>query len=185
MRAPRARGVQVAAAQEGPAPSCRGTRAVQQRVRPGRPSGSCRQHPATRHDVGAQLLDFAAAGGPGTGTRPPRAEAQACGTSPVAIIGGGNSAGQAALFLSRTSAKVYIMRTVKRVDSREPAAAARNMVIEIGNILMQVCRASSPSTNCRSSIQSPPSTEEDTMFGSRRVARRTARRTARRVDRRR
>ena len=38
-----------------------------------------------------------------------QAEAQACGTSPVAIIGGGNSAGQAALFLSRTSAKVYII----------------------------------------------------------------------------
>ncbi len=31
-----------------------------------------------------------------------RAEAQACGTGPVAIAGGGNSAGQAALFLSRT-----------------------------------------------------------------------------------
>jgi thioredoxin reductase (NADPH) len=38
-----------------------------------------------------------------------QAEAQACGTSPVAIVGGGNSAGQAALFLSRTSAKVYII----------------------------------------------------------------------------
>src|SRR3989440_8700775 len=32
-------------------------------------------------------------------------EAQACGTGPVAIVGGGNSAGQAALFLSRSCTK--------------------------------------------------------------------------------
>jgi thioredoxin reductase (NADPH) len=38
-----------------------------------------------------------------------QAEAQACGTGPVAIVGGGNSAGQAALFLSRTRNKVYII----------------------------------------------------------------------------
>ena len=38
-----------------------------------------------------------------------QAEAQACGTSAVAIVGGGNSAGQAALFLSRSSAEVYII----------------------------------------------------------------------------
>ena len=38
-----------------------------------------------------------------------QAEAQACGTSPVAIVGGGNSAGQAALFLSRSSAEVHII----------------------------------------------------------------------------
>jgi hypothetical protein len=38
---------------------------------------------------------------------------------------------------------------VKRVDSREPAAAARNMVIDMGSILMPVCRASRPSTSCR------------------------------------
>ena len=38
-----------------------------------------------------------------------QAEAQACATSPVAIVGGGNSAGQAALFLSRTSAEVHIV----------------------------------------------------------------------------
>jgi thioredoxin reductase (NADPH) len=38
-----------------------------------------------------------------------QAEAQACGAGPVAIVGGGNSAGQAALFLSRRSAEVYII----------------------------------------------------------------------------
>ena len=38
-----------------------------------------------------------------------QAEAQACGTGPVAIVGGGNSAGQAALFLSRTSKEVHII----------------------------------------------------------------------------
>ena len=38
-----------------------------------------------------------------------QAEAQACATGPVAIVGGGNSAGQAALFLSRTSAEVHIV----------------------------------------------------------------------------
>jgi thioredoxin reductase (NADPH) len=38
-----------------------------------------------------------------------QAEAQACGAGPVAIVGGGNSAGQAALFLSRSSAEVYII----------------------------------------------------------------------------
>jgi thioredoxin reductase (NADPH) len=36
-------------------------------------------------------------------------EAQACGGEPVAIVGGGNSAGQAALFLSRSSAEVHII----------------------------------------------------------------------------
>jgi thioredoxin reductase (NADPH) len=38
-----------------------------------------------------------------------QAEAQACGTSPVAIVGGANSAGQAALFLSRSSAEVHLI----------------------------------------------------------------------------
>jgi len=38
-----------------------------------------------------------------------QAEAQACGTGPVAIVGGGNSAGQAALFLSRSCAVVHII----------------------------------------------------------------------------
>lgn len=36
-------------------------------------------------------------------------EAQACRGDPVAIVGGGNSAGQAALFLSRSSAEVHII----------------------------------------------------------------------------
>jgi thioredoxin reductase (NADPH) len=38
-----------------------------------------------------------------------QAEAQACGTSPVAVVGGGNSAGQAALFLSRSCAEVHVI----------------------------------------------------------------------------
>jgi thioredoxin reductase (NADPH) len=38
-----------------------------------------------------------------------QAEAQSCAGGPVAIVGGGNSAGQAALFLSRTSPQVYIL----------------------------------------------------------------------------
>jgi thioredoxin reductase (NADPH) len=36
-------------------------------------------------------------------------EAQACATDPVAVVGGGNAAGQAALFLSRTSPRVYLL----------------------------------------------------------------------------
>jgi thioredoxin reductase (NADPH) len=36
-------------------------------------------------------------------------EAQACASDPVAIVGAGNAAGQAALFLSRTSPRVYIL----------------------------------------------------------------------------
>jgi thioredoxin reductase (NADPH) len=36
-------------------------------------------------------------------------EAQACLADPVAIVGGGNSAGQAALFLSRNSAQVHVI----------------------------------------------------------------------------
>jgi thioredoxin reductase (NADPH) len=36
-------------------------------------------------------------------------EAQACRANPVAIVGGGNSAGQAALFLSRSSAEVHVI----------------------------------------------------------------------------
>jgi thioredoxin reductase (NADPH) len=45
-------------------------------------------------------------------------EAQACHTDPVAIVGGGNSAGQAALFLSQTSMHVYIIiRAASLADS--------------------------------------------------------------------
>ncbi|MGW2161428.1 FAD-dependent oxidoreductase [Nonomuraea sp. NPDC001699] len=38
-----------------------------------------------------------------------QAEALACGDGPVAIVGGGNSAGQAALFLSQTCARVHLI----------------------------------------------------------------------------
>jgi thioredoxin reductase (NADPH) len=38
-----------------------------------------------------------------------QAEAQACSTGPVAIVGGGNSAGQAALFLSRSCTTVHVI----------------------------------------------------------------------------
>ena len=38
-----------------------------------------------------------------------QAEAQACGIGPVAVVGGGNSAGQAALFLSRSCAAVHVI----------------------------------------------------------------------------
>lgn len=38
-----------------------------------------------------------------------QAEALACGTGPVAIVGGGNSAGQAALFLSRSCSAVHLL----------------------------------------------------------------------------
>ncbi len=45
-------------------------------------------------------------------------EAQACHADPVAIVGGGNSAGQAALFLSQTSMHVYIIiRAASLADS--------------------------------------------------------------------
>lgn len=38
-----------------------------------------------------------------------QAEAQAFGTGPVAIVGGGNSAGQAALFRSRSRSRVHVI----------------------------------------------------------------------------
>jgi len=43
-----------------------------------------------------------------------QAEAQACGTGPVAVVGGGNSAGQAALFLSRSCSAVNVI--IRRGD---------------------------------------------------------------------
>jgi thioredoxin reductase (NADPH) len=43
-----------------------------------------------------------------------QAEAQACGPGPVAVIGGGNSAGQAALFLSRSCGTVHMI--IRRGD---------------------------------------------------------------------
>jgi thioredoxin reductase (NADPH) len=44
-------------------------------------------------------------------------EAQACRAGPVAIVGGGNSAGQAALFLSRSSAQVDIIIRGKTLEA--------------------------------------------------------------------
>jgi thioredoxin reductase (NADPH) len=46
-----------------------------------------------------------------------QAEAQACGAAPVAVVGGGNSAGQAALFLSRTSGTVHMIIRRETLDS--------------------------------------------------------------------
>jgi thioredoxin reductase (NADPH) len=54
-------------------------------------------------------------------------EAQACTADPVAIVGGGNAAGQAALFLSRTSPRVYILI---RGDSLE-ASMSRYLIDQI------------------------------------------------------
>jgi thioredoxin reductase (NADPH) len=44
-------------------------------------------------------------------------EAQACQAGPVAIVGGGNSAGQAALFLSRSSAQVHVIIRGETLDT--------------------------------------------------------------------
>ena len=38
-----------------------------------------------------------------------RFEAQECSTDPVAVVGGGNSAGQAAIFLAQQSPRVYLL----------------------------------------------------------------------------
>ena len=56
-----------------------------------------------------------------------QAEAQACGTSPAAVVGGGNSAGQAALFLSRSRAEVHMLI---RGDSLE-ASMSRYLIDRI------------------------------------------------------
>src|SRR5665213_3145367 len=52
-----------------------------------------------------RLLDFE---GVGVYYAATQMEAMACGTGPVVIVGGGNSAGQAALFLGATCNQVYI-----------------------------------------------------------------------------
>jgi thioredoxin reductase (NADPH) len=44
-------------------------------------------------------------------------EAQACRAGPVAIVGGGNSAGQAALFLSRSGAEVHVIIRGETLDT--------------------------------------------------------------------
>jgi thioredoxin reductase (NADPH) len=54
-------------------------------------------------------------------------EAQACNSEPVAIVGGGNSAGQAALFLSRTGADVHIIIRGESLD----ASMSRYLIDEI------------------------------------------------------
>jgi thioredoxin reductase (NADPH) len=54
-------------------------------------------------------------------------EAQACGTGPVAIVGGGNAAGQAALFLSRSCTQVHMLI---RGDSLE-ASMSRYLIDRI------------------------------------------------------
>ena len=52
-------------------------------------------------------------------------EAQACRADPVAIVGGGNSAGQAALFLSRSSADVHIIIRGETLDDLHVALPDR------------------------------------------------------------
>ena len=52
-------------------------------------------------------------------------------------------------------------RTGNRFDSREPIAAVANMVIEMGSILIPVCRASRPSTSCRYSGHDEEDTHQD------------------------
>lgn len=44
-------------------------------------------------------------------------EAQLCGGEDIVIVGGGNSAGQAALFLSKTSAQVHLLVRQKKLSS--------------------------------------------------------------------
>jgi thioredoxin reductase (NADPH) len=56
-----------------------------------------------------------------------QAEARACGAGPVALVGGGNSAGQAALFLSRTFTQVHM---IIRRDSLD-ASMSRYLVDRI------------------------------------------------------
>src|SRR5262249_56651717 len=45
------------------------------------------------------------------------AEAQACGGGLVAIVGGGNSVGQAALFLSRSRGQVHVIIRANTLDA--------------------------------------------------------------------
>lgn len=56
-------------------------------------------------------------------------EARVCGDAPVAVVGGGNSAGQAALFLARTSSRVYLV--VRAADLE--AGMSRYLVDQIQN----------------------------------------------------
>jgi thioredoxin reductase (NADPH) len=56
-------------------------------------------------------------------------ERQACGADPVAVIGGGNSAGQAAVFLAHTTPKVYLIVR----DHDLGAKMSRYLVDQIGD----------------------------------------------------
>ena len=56
-------------------------------------------------------------------------EARVCGDAPVAVVGGGNSAGQAALFLARTSSRVYLVVRAAELE----AGMSRYLVDEIQN----------------------------------------------------
>ncbi len=62
----------------------------------------------------ARLADFE---GVGVYYAATQMEAQACRADPVAIVGGGNSAGQAALFLSRSSAHIYVIIRGESLES--------------------------------------------------------------------
>jgi thioredoxin reductase (NADPH) len=61
-----------------------------------------------------RLADFEGAGVYYAATQ---MEAQACRVDPVAIVGGGNSAGQAALFLSRSSSRVHVVIRGESLES--------------------------------------------------------------------
>ena len=72
--------------------------------RPGRSSS-----PPEPTTTGCPLDRLAEFEGVGVYYAATQAEVQACGDGPVAVVGGGNSAGQAALFLSRSSAEVHVI----------------------------------------------------------------------------
>ena len=52
-------------------------------------------------------------------------------------------------------------RTENRLDSRDPSAAAMNMVMDTGSILIPVSSASRPRTSCRYSGTDEEDTHED------------------------
>ena len=45
-------------------------------------------------------------------------ERQACGVEPVAVVGGGNSAGQAAVFLADSTRVVYLLVRDRNLDAK-------------------------------------------------------------------
>lgn len=57
-------------------------------------------------------------------------ERQACGADPVAVVGGGNSAGQAAVFLARTTPTVYLIVRDRNVGAPgQPGSQDHNRAI--------------------------------------------------------